>query len=302
MPIAVDVYRLDATVPVPLEAGGIDQELRLQEILASKIEIVDPDLLIIGREVRTSWDSRIDILAIDPVGQLVVVELKRNRTPREVVSQVLEYGCWIKDLDNTAVAEVYQRYLENYFPKEVKRSLDEAFKARFGIEIPDELNTDHRLLIVAAELDAGTERIVEYLTVRYAVPINAVFFRVFKDNGREYLTRAWLRQPDEETEIVPARESGEWNGEYYANFGHGSDRSWDIAREYGFISAGGGKHYTSPLNLLAEGGRVWVNAPGFGYVGVGIVSGPPVRINQMMCDGRPFRELPKGTSYGLKPG
>ena len=29
----------------------------------------------------------------------------------------------------------------------------------------------------------------------YGVEINAVFFRVFDDDGRRYLTRAWLREP-----------------------------------------------------------------------------------------------------------
>lgn len=240
MPISLDVYRLDGSKPVQIPPSGMDEEKRLQEILASRVEILDGNLLVIGREVHTPWDSRIDILAIDNVGELVVIELKRNRTPREVVAQVLEYGSWIRTLDNAGVAEVFQNYLKKYQPDKVQQSLDEAFKDRFKVVIPDELNTGHRLLVVAAELDPGTERILAYLTETHNVPVNAVFFRVFKDNGREYLTRAWLREPDDGGEAVLVREPQPWTGEFYSNFGQDDTRDWETARKYGFISAGAG--------------------------------------------------------------
>lgn len=72
----------------------------------------------------------------------------------------------------------------------------------------------------------------------------------------------------------------EWNGEYYANFfeakgeGPGGQklRSWDDARKYGFLSAGGGRCYWHPLLLLSPGDRVWVNMPGCGFVGCCIVN------------------------------
>lgn len=302
MPISLDVYHLDGDKPVPIPPSGMDEEKRLQEILASRIEILDGNLLVIGREVYTPWDSRIDILAIDNAGELVVIELKRDRTPREVVAQVLEYGSWVRTLDNAGVAEVFQNYLRRYRPDKVQQSLDDAFKERFQATIPDELNTGHRLLVAASELDPGTERILAYLAEAHHVPVNAVFFRVFRDNGREYLTRAWLREPDEAGETVTVSEPHPWTGEFYANFGHSSARDWETARKYGFISAGGGNWYTLPLNLLQEGGRVWVNVPGSGYVAVGLVSGGPVPVNNLVIDGQRFRDLPGGASYGIHEG
>ncbi|WOK37295.1 hypothetical protein [Sphingomonas sp. C3-2] len=64
------------------------------------------------------------------------------------------------------------------------------------------------------------------------------------------------------------REREPWNGEFYACFGHGSTRSWDEGRRYGFICAGGGSWYSNTLNLLSIGDRVSVKAPGHGFVGV----------------------------------
>ena len=51
-----------------------------------------------------------------------------------------------------------------------------------------------------------------------------------------------------------------------------SSRSWDDARRYSFISAGGGRWYSQTLKLLSPGDRVWVKVPQQGYVGVGRVT------------------------------
>lgn len=46
---------------------------------------------MIGRQVRTTHGGYIDLLALNQDGQLIVIELKRELTPREVVAQALDY-------------------------------------------------------------------------------------------------------------------------------------------------------------------------------------------------------------------
>ena len=48
--------------------------------------------MIIGRQINTAFGKYIDIQAMNSEGNLVVIELKRNRTPREVVAQTLDYA------------------------------------------------------------------------------------------------------------------------------------------------------------------------------------------------------------------
>jgi hypothetical protein len=42
-------------------------------------------------------------------------------------------------------------------------------------------------LVVVAELDPSTQRIIDYPSSKYGVPMNAVFFRYFQDKGAEYI-------------------------------------------------------------------------------------------------------------------
>jgi serine/threonine protein kinase len=92
-----------------------------------------------------------------------------------------------------------------------------------------------------------------------------------------------------------------WNGEVYCNFGDGPARSWVEAVKYGLICAGGGSFYSRTLQLLNPGDRVWINAPGRGYIGVGRVLGrvEPVTTFKLMIDGRevPVLDVVKERGY-----
>jgi hypothetical protein len=87
--------------------------------------------------------------------------------------------------------------------------------------------------------------------------------------------------------------SPEWDGRtYYVSFGEGEHRSWDDAREYGFVAAGGGSWYSKTLKQLKPGDRVFAYIPKGngvgGYVGLGEVKGQAVLAKDFVVeiDGR----------------
>jgi hypothetical protein len=118
----------------------LDNEIRLEQWIADDASLVGLNLLIIGRQVRTPSGGRIDLLAIDQQGDLVILELKRDRTPREVVAQSLDYASWVVGLVPLQIAEIAQDYL--------KRPLTEAFHEKFGTPLPEVLNNITELLLL----------------------------------------------------------------------------------------------------------------------------------------------------------
>ena len=291
MPLEFGLWRIDGDLAA-VDWGAMDLEERLEGILDRDITVAADNWMVIGRQVLTDHGGRIDLLAIDRGGNLVVIELKRDKTPRDIVAQSLDYGSWVSELDDEAIVQIFATYLKEHHAERGAVSINDAFQQRFHVPLPDELNASHELVIVAASLDPSTERIVRYLAAEYGVRINALFFRVFKDEEREYLARAWLREQSD-VEAKPVKGPAlEWNGEYYVSFGGDPNRSWDEAARYGFIAAGGGAWYTTTLGMLSPGDRVWVYIPGAGYVGVGEVQGAVTALDDFTVIDEAGHEVP----------
>lgn len=277
MPIRHAIWKVGEK-PVSLSEVSLGSEAMLEQMITEDLGILSNRWMLIGRQVRTSHGGIVDLLALNQDGQIIVIELKKALTPRDVVAQALDYASWVQKLEAAEVVKIYNSFSGG-------KSLTDAFKARFGYILDEEqLNGSHQIVVVASALDPSTERIVDYLN-GLDVPINVIFFQVFQDGANQYLSRAWLIDPVEielKASSGQPGAKGEWNGEYYVSFGHGENRNWDEAVKYGFISAGGGAWYTRTLFQLKEGDRIWVNIPGQGYVGVGKVTGEAVIYNEFM--------------------
>lgn len=269
MPIHHAIWQVGAT-PTQLAASRLTSEAMLEDMIVRDPRILSPEWMLIGRQEITTYGGRIDLLAIAPDSSLVLIELKRDRTPREIVAQALDYASWVADLGADRIAQIYGRFQPG-------RSLATDFQQRFSAPLDEEtLNHAHQVIILAAELDPSTERIVQYLNER-DIAINVLFFQVFEHAGQQLLSRAWLIDPGETQANAAQAAMGKadkepWNGEFYVSFGEGASRHWEDARRFGFISAGGGTWYSRTLKQLSPGDRVWVNIPGRGYVGVGEVT------------------------------
>lgn len=276
MPIEFRLWRVDEGLK-QIPVSKMSQEAKLEDLLKQDIGILGLDLMMLGSQVATDFGTRIDLLSVNAAGDLFVIEVKRDRTPREVIAQLLEYGSWVSKLTYDSIIDIFTQ-------SNPKRVFEEAFSERFGAPPPEELNRQHRLVVVASELDGTTERVMTYLSEDYGVPINTVLFGYFREGSREYLSRAWLIDPTElesraEKSLGGAKGKEPWNKrDFYVAIGEWEGRSWDDCRKYGFVSAGHGRVYSGPLDNLFPGARVFVHIPGKGYVGVGEVVEPAKRI------------------------
>ena len=268
----------------PAVHRALSKEEMIEGWVAKNPSLVGIDAMIIGRQVPTGHGKFIDLLAMDASGGLIIIELKKDRTPREIVAQVLDYASWVITLTTPEIYERAEKYLNT--------RLVTAFRERFGEGIPDRLNATHSMLIVASELDLASRRIVEYLSEEHGVAINTVFFNVFEADGQEWLTTDFLLDQEAVEERSERKVRAPWSGYYFVNAGLGEHRSWADMQRYGFISAGGGDFYTKRLEQLSIGDEIFVYDKGNGYIGYGVVNREAIPAAEFMTPDGPLFEQP----------
>lgn len=72
------------------------------------ISILNRDWLLIGRQVRTDFDRLIYLLAIVANDTVIIINLKRDKTPVDVVAQAIDYASWLVTLADYQLIDIYQ--------------------------------------------------------------------------------------------------------------------------------------------------------------------------------------------------
>jgi len=158
----------DANRIQPLEAKrfselGFNERQHLQEWLASYPQALTQgegdELLIIQKEFAGFSDTRerLDLLAIDQNGNLVIIENKLDDSGRDVVWQALKYASYCSTLKKQEVVEIFQRYLnqqaqaEGSEPEDAKKLLLEFLQADDLESAQINTHKSQRLILVAAD-------------------------------------------------------------------------------------------------------------------------------------------------------
>ncbi|MER9831352.1 DUF4268 domain-containing protein [Mesorhizobium sp. M0134] len=95
---------------------GLNERAHLQEWLANMPAALGEDLLIIQKEFDGFNDTRerLDLLALDKKGQLVIIENKLDDSGRDVVWQAVKYAAYCSSLKTAQITEIYQLYLDRH--------------------------------------------------------------------------------------------------------------------------------------------------------------------------------------------
>ena len=189
MSLEAKVWKVECDRPRRLESSALNYEVRLEDWLCRDISLLNEKLLVVGRQIPLNGGGILDLLAVDEEGNLVVIELKRDKTPRDIVAQTLDYASCIQEFGHEELVSCTRDFLETDFLA--------AFKARFGHDAPESVNKRHRMYIVATSLDSATQRIVEYLSSVHGVDINAATFSYFNTPEGEFVARSMLLDEEE---------------------------------------------------------------------------------------------------------
>lgn len=130
---------------------GFKEREHLQEWIANNPSSLGEELLIIQKEFSGFNDTneRLDLLALDKLGNLVIIENKLDDSGKDVTWQVIKYASYCASLTKQEIIKIYQAYLGTQSSAEDR--ISEFFGYKDIAEIP--LNTglnSQRLILVAA--------------------------------------------------------------------------------------------------------------------------------------------------------
>lgn len=132
---------------------NLHERPHLQEWLVRTPEALGEDLLIIQKEFDGFADTRerLDVLALDKEGRLVVVENKLDDSGRDVVWQALKYVAYCSSLKKSEIVEIYQGYLDRWFNGESSvANLCEFLEVEDLNDTVLNAGNEQRLILVAA--------------------------------------------------------------------------------------------------------------------------------------------------------
>ena len=183
------IWKVNHNILTELNKSNLDYEDRIHKWIENDIKIILPDAILIGSKIKTDHFKEIDLLAIDSSGDLIIIELKRGNTTRDVVAQALDYTAWASTLKPEDLTAILQK-------QNIHESIYELLNKNFDDGEQIEINENQKILIVASEVDAITERVINYLSTK-GLNINAVTFNYYKDDNSELVARNFLIKRNE---------------------------------------------------------------------------------------------------------
>lgn len=132
---------------------GFRERQHLQEWIAKAPSCLGEELLIIQKEFAGFSDTqeRLDLLALDKQGSLVLIENKLDDTGRDVTWQALKYASYCSSLSKENIRTIFQEHLDRQSPGEdARETLVEFLEAEDYDEIVVNKGSTQRIMLTAA--------------------------------------------------------------------------------------------------------------------------------------------------------
>jgi hypothetical protein len=184
MATEIKVWQIINETLEPIETSMVEEkrlEKHLENWIKTHPEILGENIIIIGEQVSTSGGV-IDFLGIDKeTGDLIIIELKRDRLGRDALAQAIDYASevasWTEEDINERIDKKLELIIEN-----------------LNLEGPNiNLNQNQRILLVGFSMEDRLQRMIDWLSEKYGMSINAVLLKYVKTkNGEELIARTMV--------------------------------------------------------------------------------------------------------------
>ena len=125
---------------------GLQERRDIQEWVAANPGILSEDLLIIGKEFSgfDRTNERLDLLAVDSDGKLVIIELKRDDTGADAHWQAIKYASYFHHTGKDDIV----RMMADYEKVSQEEATDRLLK-HLGADDLNAVNNDQRIILAS---------------------------------------------------------------------------------------------------------------------------------------------------------
>jgi len=169
--------------PTTFKENNLKERQNIQEWIEKSPEVLGEPLLIIQKEFDgfDKTNERLDLLAIDKTGKLVVIENKRDDSGRDVTWQAIKYASYCSSLSQEEIIEIYAKYL-----KKSTEEAQEMLLSFFEVEELDQISINpentQRLILVAANFRLEVTSSVLWLR-NFGIDISCIKVSPFMYDG-----------------------------------------------------------------------------------------------------------------------
>ncbi len=176
-----------------MQLSQIDFEKELEEWITYNPDLVQAGLTIIGRQIHLDGNRAIlDLLALDPQGQWVAIEIKKGSLSRDTIAQIIDYA--------SCLASIPEEQVDNYIKPQIINSdlnLRELLKERDALDSLDPNNRDINMIIVGTGRNAELDQMAKFLSNKFGFPLTIVTFHVIESQcGNKIIVRE-LNEPEQ---------------------------------------------------------------------------------------------------------
>ncbi|MGO4395299.1 DUF4268 domain-containing protein [Variovorax sp. M-6] len=196
--------RISKVKKVSFSELNFTERHHLQEWLANEPDALEEDLLVIAKEFDGFDDTRerLDLLAIDKTGTLVVIENKLDDSGRDVMWQSLKYASYCSTLTRSNIAEIFQQFLDKDRAnpgQDAKKLICDFLQEETFDDVKLNVGNDQRIIMVAANFRKEVTSTVMWL-LKHRVYVKCFKATPFQDGKDLFLTVE---------QVIPLREAEE---------------------------------------------------------------------------------------------
>jgi hypothetical protein len=178
------LYHIKNNEAVPIEPTSFSEihmnEHDVEELIKNNTNLIaeDESMLIVGQQVRNSSNGICDLVGLNQNGDLVLIEIKRDRKDMEARREAFEFQAiryaagfaTIKDIDDL-ISKIYAPFLEKNVDTNKNLSLTITEQANRNIVTffqdnniaIEDFNQRQQIILVASDFDEQTKSAVAWL-------------------------------------------------------------------------------------------------------------------------------------------